>query len=258
MRGRTTVSADPSVGNIEVTVVAGDAQRAADLANALTRAYEEVRRADTTSQVESAREVLNAQADRLRAELEELRTNAANVPGSGRRIQSLQAQLFSLEERVSEMEADAALFGAGASSVEQAVPPSGPTSPQPPRNGAIAAVVGFAIASALAYWRAGVVDAARLDPSTVTGAPLLAEIPRFEVSQDAGASPLFDLKAAEAFQFLVSSFEYALKRTDPGRSSSPVPHKAMASRSRRCISRGRWRCTAVTSCSSTRTSALVV
>jgi Mrp family chromosome partitioning ATPase len=131
-----------------------------------------------------------------------------------RRLETSQAQLLDLQSSVSQMAADAALYGSGVADVEQAVAPAEPSSPKPSRDAALGGVLARAAASAGAYWRAGTIALSHVDSTAVLGAPLLAQIPAFRRSTDGPVSnPLFDAEATEAYQFLLSSFEYALAQS---------------------------------------------
>lgn len=212
LRERVTIEADPEIGLLSVTAEADDGATAAQIANAFVRAYEEVTRQTNLQRVESATEVLQAQVDELRSEIE--RTQRGGGPGEQQRAESLQAQVLALETRIIEIQATAAVQGAGIAEVEEAVPPEVPARPRPLRNAVVAAAFGFVISSALAYWRAGLVDQAKLDPTDILAAPLLAEIPDFgQVSGSSSRTPVVDRDASEAYQFLLASFEYALAQS---------------------------------------------
>lgn len=213
----STVTADalPAVGVVQVQAEASDAQTAADIANAVVAAYEQVSRDAIAERLESVNGVLETQGADITQEInrleDRLARNGADATTSAR-LESLQAQLLALRTSISEMSADAALYGAGIEEVERALPPAAPSSPSPVRDAQIAALLAFAAASALAYWRAIVVARGELDRTALLGAPMLAEIPDFgrPTHGSFATDPLFDVEAAESYQFLVTSFEYAL------------------------------------------------
>jgi capsular exopolysaccharide synthesis family protein len=129
-----------------------------------------------------------------------------------RQLETARAQLIALQARISEISVDASLDGAGIDDIEEAVPPTVPTSPQPIRDAAIASVVGLLGGATIAFWRAGVAARETFDPGMVLGAPLLAQIPDFTSK---GANPtelVFEAEVTEAYQFLLSSIEYSLGR----------------------------------------------
>ncbi len=212
LRGGVRVSADPGIGVLRVAATADAADAAAETANVVARSYEQVSQEATTDRLEDAQQVLEARSAELRSEIDELKEAVVADPNdttAAARLETLQGQLVALETRSSEIAADAALLGSGVDEIERAVPPVAPSSPRPVRNVLAAGVAALAIAAAVAYWRAGVL-AARPDPAAVLGAPLLAQIPDFGRSRtDAGGGPLLDIETAEAYQFLLASFEYA-------------------------------------------------
>lgn len=212
-RVETSVNAD--VGVLEITATGDAPQAAADAANAVANAYEAESVREVSEDAERITSVLTEQSEALASEIQEL-----NRPGSGQndplvegRIQALESQQLSLQTRISEVTAQAAIYGSGIDDIERAVPPAAPTSPRPVREAAVAGIVGLGLAYAIAYWRETTDPDAQLDPGSILGAPLLARIPTFE--RPAGqpdATPL-DTRAAEIYQFLLSSFEFALAHT---------------------------------------------
>lgn len=208
-----TFAPDAVGGTIDVTAKAGNPAAAADIANAVVGAYQTISRANAIAQVDQAEDALSRQMEQLRAKAEDLREDA---PGEGQRQQSaiVEAEILELQSRLSDMRTNAAIFGSGVSNVEQAVAPVQPSSPKPARNAALAGALGIAAATVFAYWRAGALALSKLDPSNVLSAPLLAQIPMFRRSSGGTSrNPLFDAEAAEAYQFLLSSFEYAVAHT---------------------------------------------
>lgn len=214
LRSSISVSVDSIVGLLEVTAVSDDPDDAALIANTVTSTYQTVRREATNRQAEAAQEVLQSQGADLSSQIEELEAQVAQTPGDtvlAQRLETLRAQVVALETRITEIAADAALSGAGIGEVEGAVPPFEPSSPQPLRNAALGGIVGLIAAAGFAYWRGVVTDLMKMDSTAILNAPLLAKIPDFKKSSNRTAGdPLFDVEAAEAYQFLVSSFEYAL------------------------------------------------
>lgn len=214
LRRNISVGVDSIVGLLEVTAVSQDPNDAALMANVVTRTYQTVRREATNRQVEAAQEVLQTHGAELSRQIEELEVQVVENPGDtvlAQRLETLRSQVVALETRIAEIAADAALSGAGVGEVEDAVPPLEPSRPQPLRSAALGGIVGLLAASAFAYWRSVVVASERLDPTAILNAPLLARIPDFRKTTARTASdPLFDVEAAEAYQFLVSAFESAV------------------------------------------------
>lgn len=214
---RVTVASDPDSGVIEVIATADTAELAANTVNTIAEVHQELkgeaaaRRLDeATTVLEAQEEELTDEAAQLERQLEQDETDAA----ARRRLQSIQEQLSALRIRMSEMAADAALSGTSASDVEPAVPPRRPTSPRPQRDAVLGFVLGFAVATATAFWRSTLASAEHADPSTILGAPMLAEIPDFPThrrNSDA-PEPLVHAGVTDAYQFLVAALEYRLKQ----------------------------------------------
>lgn len=202
------------VGLVSVNATAGSPQGAADIANAVVSAYEQISGEEGRDALNAASAVLNEQtrelqqqAERLQAELESDPDDAA----AASTLEAVQAQLTALRMRLSEVATEIAIYGAGVDSVEQAVPPLAPSGPKPVRDAMAAAMLGVALASAYAYWRAGVKQSVQADLGGLLDAPLLAEIPRFNTNDT--AKLLFDAQAIEAYQFMVPSLDFALAQT---------------------------------------------
>ncbi|CAN5895875.1 hypothetical protein BH23ACT10_BH23ACT10_07110 [soil metagenome] len=209
------IDPEPATGLIDVVATAGNADTAAEIANAITRAYDQASRRAVSGRMATADDILSQQADDLSASVQELQDRVQRGQATAadeRRLEAVEGQLIELQARISEMAAEAAMYGSGVADVETAVAPLEPSSPKPIRNAAFAGLLSLACASAVAYWRAGSAVRQRLDPSAVFGAPLLAQIPVFKRSAGGGRA-LFDVEAAEAYQFLLSSVEYAIART---------------------------------------------
>jgi capsular exopolysaccharide synthesis family protein len=212
------VSIEPDEGAGLIDVVAADPtpSGAAEIANVVTATYERVSRDYAASQLDEADKVLLAQSEELAGQVAEQRQEVAANPSDAaaqQRLEVLQAQQQELQARLGQLAADAALFGAGIQSVDEAVAPTEPTSPVPLRDAALAGVVGLALAIGFAYWRAQYVAAKTTDPSAILGAPVLAQIPNFAHLNGTFGDPRFDREAAEAYQFLLSSFEFSVAQT---------------------------------------------
>lgn len=209
---------DPSTGILTVTVRATDPGVAADFANAIANAYQEVSRETVEQQVGNADAALSEQVSNLAERADRLEREARESPSDAavqRRLDAVQAQLLELHARMSEVTGGAALFGSGVSDVETAIPPTNATGPAPFRYGVIAGLVALSLASAVAFWRSGTVARGHLEPTAILGAPLLAKIPILRQSSgSAGTDAIFNPTAAEAFQFLLSSFEVSIARTN--------------------------------------------
>jgi len=214
-------SPDPELNLIAVTAVGSTPQGAAERANAVVEAYEQVSRQRTLASSDAAVAELdrarNALLDQIAALQQELATRPDDFVLTTR-IEVVTNQLAALDERAQEIVVDAAVSGAGVELTELATAPEAPAAPKPTRNAVLAAIMGLGLASAWAYWRAGRRQRveSRFDPSHVLGVPLLGQIPRF---RSAGSGLLggsgkqgVDIPpdAAEAYRFLLTSVEFSL------------------------------------------------
>lgn len=210
------IEPDVEAGIVDVVASGPTPERAAGIANVVVESYDEVSRAYVADQINEADEILLQQSDDLAGQIGTLEQEVASDPtdsAAQRRLELLQAQQQELQARLGELTADAALYGSGIQTIEEAVPPLEPSSPVPLRDAAIAGVLGLVLAVGGAYWRAQYAAARNTDPSAILGAPVLASIPDFGHLPETAGDRRFDREAAEAYQFLLSSFEYAVAQT---------------------------------------------
>lgn len=211
------VTADTGVGLLAVSAESRDAEQAAAMANAVARSYEQLTMEAVQTQLDEVDDLVSSQQSALVQQIERARRRVEQDPTDAqaqRELDALQGQLLAIQNRIGEVVADTAVFGTGIDEIERAVVPDEPTRPRPVRNAAIVGLAGLAGAVAMAYWRELRTARARTDPADVLGAPLLAQIPEFTRSVDGRDSdPLFDYDAVEAYQFLLSSFEFAVNQT---------------------------------------------
>jgi capsular polysaccharide biosynthesis protein/Mrp family chromosome partitioning ATPase len=124
-----------------------------------------------------------------------------------------------------DIEAAAALYGSGVSSVEKAELPSGPTSPQPIRNALILALIGFLAATGYALYaqsfsrrRVGSVEA-----SAIFGAPVLSEVPdRGRITSDDAIAAAYS-EPGDAYRMAAVGLDY-IRGTAPGVFLVTAPH----------------------------------
>lgn len=216
------VTAQPSVDLDLITIRALDptAEGAAELADAVAEAYQQ----RVTEEVRSNAEAAITELEETKVSIEQRIAQAeagleSDPDDSALRAErdAAVAQLVTLEGRADQIAVDASLYGSGVELFEQAQVPESPAQPQPLRNAAVAAVLGLLGASALAWWRAEHTQSAerRQDAAPVLGAPLLGEIPDFATVGITDAIPTRSAPksvAAEAYQFVVASLEFAIEQ----------------------------------------------
>jgi len=218
---RVATAPDPELNLISVTAVASTPTAAADIANAVTEAYEQVSRQQELAKADAAVAELEGARQRLRDQIAGFEAELAARPEDLALITRLEVvtnQLAALDERAQGVAVDAAVFGSGVDLTESAEIPESPASPKPIRNAVLAGVLAFALAAAWAYWRAARTQRveSRFDPARVLGVPLLGQIPRFRQSggglgRGSGDTPIdIPPEAAEAYRFLLTSVEFSL------------------------------------------------
>ncbi len=222
---RASVTATPArtLDLVIINATAGEAALAADIANAVVAAYEEVVAADVQEAAGAAVAELERSRTALQARIDELDERIASG-GSTSAVRAERdaalAQLVTLDTRIEQIQVDASLYGSGVQFAELAEVPRVPTSPRPARNGAAAAAVGLVAAAAFAWWRSdrNPVASDRLDPGTLLGAPLLGEIPEYDAV--GGHAIIVDeprSAAGEAYQVVATALTLAME--DAGASS---------------------------------------
>lgn len=221
LRSAVSASAEAEFDVVAVTATDGSAQGAAEIADAAATAYRQISEEATLSDAETAVEELQQVRAGLEERIEELEAQlpppsvlANRDPVLDNRLDAVTEQLLALEARAQSIQVDASVFGDGVDQLEDASVPEGPVSPQPARDAALAAVLAVALATAFAYWRSGRLERMESgnDAARILRAPLLAEIQEYRTTRSewlAGRAPA-DPAAAEAYQFVLQSLEYAL------------------------------------------------
>lgn len=217
LRRAIETDGDTELELLLVQATATSAERAAAWANAVAAAYQEVTAETTIADAQAAVEQLaTARAD-LRERLVEAQTESAVNPDDlvlEGQIEAFNQQLLQLELTSQQLSVDAVLFGSGIDLFEEAVPPDSPSSAAPSLFALLGALLGGGLATAYAYRRAarnGRVES-KHEPARILQAPLLGEIPTYKVSRSADLAERLVLEpaAAEAFQFLLTSVQFAL------------------------------------------------
>lgn len=214
------------VNVIDVTATGDTAGDAAELANAVTRAYRQVVSQRVDGQTQAAIDELRLRNEALRSQIDDLAAAGATAsdpedpdPAGQAALSAAVQQLVENEGRIEQLTVDAALYGSGVDAVAQATAPAGPDSPRPVRSVAFGVLVGLVLGSGLAWWRNSVTRKAddSRDPAALLEAPLLGEIPEF--GKVGASGPLASVTAplspaAEAYQFITSSLTFALVDND--------------------------------------------
>lgn len=231
LRGRIRIQGEPEVNLITVFATGATAQGAADLANAVAQAYQQVTEEQTLASAQEAIAELEQAAAQLRAEIDALQAELAVAPDdavAASRLEVKIAQLNDSEARQQQLSVDAIVFGSGVELFEPAEAPAEPIAPTPARTAILAAILGTIFGAALAYWRAGRATELRSheEAERILGAPMLAEIPIFDhAASGLEGEIVSDPKLDEAYGFALASIEFALRARGGSRVmiTSPAP-----------------------------------
>lgn len=203
---------------VSISVAAPTAEEAEEIARAVTAAYGQFNEETSSKRAEAAVGELKRSRKQLRTQVEEAKAALAKSPDdplAQARAQTLTEELLAAENTARNLAIEATATGSGVDFVEEPQTSEDPVQPKPVRNAALAGALGFVLAAALAdilTRRRRQLDM-RVDKTMVLGAPLLATIPNFHRTGDQDGEPLFDIEAAESYQFLLASFESAIAQT---------------------------------------------
>lgn len=202
---------------ITVRALGPSAEAAADLANAVADAYDQLSREDLAAQAERSSAELFALRAQVQQRVDQAEAGIAADPSNTALAAEREAavvQLSAVQSRIDQINVEVALFGSAVQRIERAQPAGAPSEPRPARNAALAAAVGLLAAVLACWWRAEhrqLADSGD-DAAPVLGAPLLGVVPEWTTAaaarQALGPSPA----EAEAYQFIAGSLESAAAR----------------------------------------------
>ena len=187
---RRSVVVEPSadLASITIRATSGDPAESANLATAVGTAYEQVAgeriAADAKVAITGLRQVraqLEAEFDALRAQIAQ--TSGPDQATLERRALATADLIGGLQVHEHEIAAQAAVYGSGVESFQEAAPPVSSSQPAPLLLALIGAVLGLVAAGGWAWWAAGRnrrVEAEG-DAGAILGVPLLGETPRLDV-----------------------------------------------------------------------------
>ena len=214
---RVETSSQPELLTITITAEGDDPESAARLATAVAEAYQEVQTQASIGRADEAIAQLSVARDEIEQDLEELQQRLVASPENpvlADQVEGLIARIGDLDSRIEELRVNAVFQGSGVALFETATLPNVPSAPRPLINAILTGVLGFALASAWAYWQAGRSQRveSRGDAAQVLQVPLLGEVPRYRVNRNVPLARQLELPpvAAESYQFVLTSIEYAL------------------------------------------------
>lgn len=206
---------------IEVKARSSDPRRAARITNAFANSYIDLRREQAVNDLLGAGEVIQAKIVETQAEIDELEARlAAAEPAQQATLQAqleaLVSQVALFEQRLDEVQVEAALKTGGVQLAAAATVPTEPVSPRPLRNSLLAVllgvVLGLSLVALMEYLDESVKSRAALEEAA-NGIALLAAVPRVRDWTDGSfnalaiAGPTPDGPVAEAYRRLRTSVE---------------------------------------------------
>ena len=224
VRRSVVVAPSADLASLTIRATSGDPAEAANLANAVGTAYQQVAgeriAADPKEAITRLRQVM-AQRE---AEFDSLRAQIAQASGPDqatleRKALHVADLIGALQVHEDEIAAQAAVYGSGVESFQEAAPPVSSSQPAPLLLALFGAVVGLVAAGGWAWWAAGRnrrVEAEG-DAGAILGVPLLGETPRLGVKLRGTGGPSsppgeLDPVAAEAYHFVLAALEHALSK----------------------------------------------
>jgi Mrp family chromosome partitioning ATPase/capsular polysaccharide biosynthesis protein len=224
---RKSVVVEPSTDLASLTIRATGSSPtdAADLANAVGTSYQQAAADRTAAASRAAIAGLVQVMDQRNTELDALLAQSAQARPADqatieRKAQHVADLIGELQVDQDDIAAQAAVYGSGVESFQQATPPVASSRPAPLLLALAGAVLGLLVAGGWAWWAASRnrrVEAEG-DAGGILGVPLLGETPRLGVRLGGKGGPWsaaqLDPVAAESYHFVLTSLEHALSRVD--------------------------------------------
>lgn len=175
-----------SLGSTDVVAVrvrSGNAESAANLANAYTQAYIETKRSQALENMISAATEIQSKINELQSRIDQLNTQITANPSDASlnsQRQTLLTQQAVFRQRLDQMQVDSALTTGNAQVVQAAETPTVPVEPTPARTAGLAIAVGLLLGLGAAFLIDYLDDSIRTsaDVARMTGdRPVLAVVP---------------------------------------------------------------------------------
>ena len=222
VRRSVVVGPSADLASLTIRATSGDPAESANLATAVGTAYELVAGERIAAEAKVAITGLQQVRAQREAEFEALRAQIAQASGPDQA--SLERRAFATSDLIgglqiheSELAAQAAVYGSGVESFQEAAPPVSSSQPAPLVLALIGAVLGLVAAGGWAWWAAGRNRRVESegDAGAILGVPLLGEAPRLDAKlrgAGGGSSPPKDPVAAEAYHVVLAALEHALSK----------------------------------------------
>ena len=188
VRRSVVVKPSADLASITIRATSGDPAESANLANAVGTAYEQVAGERIAADAKAAitgcgRCGPSGRPSSTRSERRSRRRAVPIRPSSSARRWHVADLIGELQVHEDEIAAQAAVYGSGVESFQEAAPPVSSSQPAPLLLALFGAVLGLVAAGGWAWWAAGRnrrVEAEG-DAGAILGVPLLGETPRLDV-----------------------------------------------------------------------------
>jgi Mrp family chromosome partitioning ATPase len=224
VRRSVVVAPSADLASIVIRATSSDPADAADLANAVGTAYQQVSGERTAAAAKNAIAGLQqivaqrqVEFDALQAQL--ARSAGPDQPGLQRKALHVGDLIGALQSQQSDIAAQAAVYGSGVESFLEAVPPTSSSQPAQLLLALFGAVVGLLATGCWAWWAAGRNRRVEADDDAgaILAVPLLGETPRLNwaprgSSASSAPSAGMDPVGAEAYHFVLAGVEHALSK----------------------------------------------
>lgn len=206
---------------VAITARSGSPARAAALANAYAREYIDLRHKQAADDLLATAKQIQAKVNETQGRIRDLEgqratASSADARAIDARLEALISQEALFEQRLDEVQVQAALRSGGVQLAAAALRPTNPVEPKPIRNGVLALVLGLmlgvGLAAVLEYLDESVFTQEDLEAAS-RGLPVLGLIPAVEEWRKAGARPrtlvtsASTSPAAEAYRTLRTSVQ---------------------------------------------------
>jgi capsular exopolysaccharide synthesis family protein len=221
LQEQVTVEALGSSRVLRVTATSQDAERAADMAEAVATQYLSYRRTNTQTSLSEVTSTLTDRQDQLENRIDIL--DRALRDGAGSRTGELEAERRNLLSQLGQITAQLAGLditvsaGAGGDVLNEPQTPDSPIAPQPVLTGALGLLAGLLIGIAAAVLR-NRLDEVLHDEESVQESlgtiPILARVPRWKARGHDGLITVSqpDSRSSQAFQGLSTRVRFMLGR----------------------------------------------
>jgi Mrp family chromosome partitioning ATPase/capsular polysaccharide biosynthesis protein len=213
IKGDVKASEGSASGEIIITGRAGTADGAADLVNAVTKAYREVATKKASDRATADLAAIDKEAKALDANIAKLRAKTSRTAEEQIQLEIDEDSRREIAGKSLAIRVNNEALGSGVQFVNAARPPKQPVEPVPLRNAGVAALLALLAAGAVAWFRADRNRSAddSSTPASVLETPLLGGIPTLDRGADMAALQDGSSTASEAYQVITASLQHVFR-----------------------------------------------